>query len=284
MPFSTVNGHLQFVAQKSLLYCRTRYGANGLTLEKEIDKAIGWQPTFFLRPDRNLILAVEVDDNLYPEALKGAAYDIGNFDSPIAVYQACSLNAYQNDPKQLRVRLLRNHGFGIITVDANGDAVMQHPCIPLSQYISNDHLEKELGKLNHVLKVKFNGAHDTYLANPGQGLQQAGQIIEGLIYSLAKRAAANGIIQAGVLKDPLADIIDALYGTQPFKPHRAALGGAREFVKEFRNVASHAPRNAKQAAEKIRRCKTGFMDAINVAAKLRAVFQALGYSITIHVT
>jgi hypothetical protein len=281
MPFDTFTSRLKEVALSTLALCRNRYGGNGLKVEQSIDKDIGWQPTFFLRPARFLILAVEVNDLIYPEALKVAAHDIVHFETPIAVYQACPLEAYQNDPKHGKINLLRRHGFGIITVDDDDVATIQHPCIPLAQHISLEELERELAGLNRVLKVQLKTAHQTYLANEGQGLQQAGQIVEALILSMAKQAARRGILPAGRLTDPLADIIDELYQARQFRSHRAALGSARDFIKEFRNTASHAPRSARQAMEKIKKCKKGFLDAIDVARKLRCVMQALGFPIRI---
>lgn len=284
MPFQNFTQRLQVVASSALAYCKKRYGANGLKTDEGIDNAIGWRPTFFLRPNKNLILAAEVSDILYPEALKGAAHDIRHFESPIAVYQLCPLDAYQNDPKQTKISLLREHGFGIITVDDDGKATVQHPCIPIAQHIPPKQLESELSGLTPGLKVKFRSAHESYHTNEGQGLQQAGQIVEGLIHSIAEQAARKGYIPAPAPNAKLADTIDELYSRPQFKNHRAALGDARGFVKEFRNVASHAPKHAKDAAEKIRKCKTGFLDAINVARKLREVMQAMKFQVRIHIT
>jgi len=284
MPFDNLTPALKAVAAKALELCKKRYGANGLKVEEGISPQIGWRPTFFLRPQRFLILAVEVDDNLYPEALKGAAHDIGHFDSPIAVHQACSLGAYQSDPKQTKINLLRERGFGIITVDDEGVATIQHTCVPLAQHISVAALESEISGLNPVLKVKFKSAHATYSANEGQGLQQAGQIVEGLIMSIATQASKKGIVGNGVPKLALADAIDELYSKKDFKDHRAALGDARAFVKEFRNTASHTPRSATQAAEKIKQCKTGFLDAVSVSKKLRDAMRKMKFQVRIHTT
>lgn len=284
MAFDTYSPRLKLVATKALAYCKSRYGANGLKTELAIDPVISWRPSFHLRPTRFLIVAVEAADNLYPEALKGAAHDINHFDHPIAVYQVCPLDIYQSDPKQSKINLMRNHGFGIITVDSDGQVTVQHTCIPLAQHISSEELDSRMTGLNQKLKVLFRAAHTTYLTNEGQGLQQAGQIVEGLVNSIAKQAVKAGIIPNGVLTQPLADQIDALYQTNDFKNHRAALGGARDFVKDFRNVASHAPKTAQAAADKIRKCKTGFLDAVGIATKLRAVMQAFGYKAHIYTT
>ena len=280
MPFESFTPRLRDVAAAAMRFCRSRYGANGLKIEEGIDKKIGWRPTFFVRPTRSLIVAVEVAENIYPEALKGAAHDIGHFDSPIAVYQACSLDAYQNDPKQTKVNLLRSHGFGLITVDDDNRATLQHSCIPLAQHILPERLETELCGLTRNLKIGFKSAYETYGANAGQGLQQAGQLVEGMVNSIAAQACKRGIISSAA--GNLADVIDRLYETSQFRAHRASLGSARGFIKEFRNTASHPQKSAKQAAEKIRNCKAGFLEGISVSKKLHSVAQALGFQIRIY--
>jgi hypothetical protein len=285
MPFDMLNTGLKKIAECALAFCKKHYGGNSMGVAVAIANEISWRPTFFLKPDRFHILAIEVEEKLFPESLKGAAHDIEHYeDAPISVYQACSLNAYQSDAKQTRVNLLRKHGFGIITVDDDGGVTIQHKCIPLAQHISADQLDSELGSLTPALKVKFKQAHDTYVTNEGQGLQQAGQIVEAVINCIAKQAMKRGVISTGEARGKLADMIDALYSKTQFRDHRAALGAARDFVKEYRNTASHAPKNARQAALKIRKCKAGFLDAIAVATKLRIVMQQLGYKAQIYTT
>jgi hypothetical protein len=283
MAFDTFDARQKAVAEKALSLCRKRYGANGLHIEEAISQELGWRPTFFLRPAKALILAVEVDDNLFPEALKVAAYEVAKFDQPIAVYQACSLTAYQADPKQGKINLLRKNGFGIITVDDDGNAVIQQPGIPLAQHISDEELEGALSELTPGLRVDFKRAHDTYLANPGQGVQQVGQIVEALIGCIAKQAVKKGVITPAEAKGDLADVIDALYQKPTFRNHRAALGAARDFIKEYRNIASHPQKTAAQAMEKIRRCKDGFLRGVGVATKIRLAMQQLHYVIKINV-
>lgn len=281
MPFDTMSEHLRRVALASLGFCKQRWGQSGLRIEQGIDASIGWRPSFHLTIGKS-ILAVEVEDFLYPEILKVGAHDIGHFDAPITVYQACSLEAYQADPKQSRIKLLKDHGFGILTVDDVGVVTLQHRSIPLSQHISSGVFEGQLARLPSAVRVAFVAAFDTYQSNEGQGLQQAGQIIEGLVYCLAKHSARNGVIGQPANNAGPADLIDELYATNAFRPHRAALGGARDFVREFRNTASHAPRSAKQLAEKIRKCRAGFLDALSVAHKLIDTMRAKGCAPRIH--
>jgi hypothetical protein len=280
MPFDSFTPRMKDVATAALAFCKRRYGANGLRIEEGIDKTIGWRPSFFIRQTRFLLLAVEVAENIYPEALKGAAHDIGHFDLPIAVFQVCPLDTFQNDHKQTRAKLLRSHGFGLITVDEDGCATIQHSCVPLAQHIPPEQLESELCGLSRGLKVQFKSAYETYLANAGQGLQQAGQVVENLVNSIAAEAVKRGIIQSAA--GNLADLIDRLYAAKPFQSHRASLGSARGFVNEFRNTASHPQKSAKQAAEKIRKCKAGFLESIGVVKKLYSVAKALGFPIRLY--
>ena len=279
MAFETLSEGMQFVATKSLAYMRHRFGNNGVKIEIGIDRSIAWRPTFYLKQSSVKILAVEVDDNLYPNSLKGAAQDVRHFLAPICVYQACSLEAYQRDPRQENINRLRSHGFGIITVADNGDVVMQHMAVPLSQCITPDEMSSELRDLPTAVKVAFRGAYDVYLTNEGQGLQEAGQIVEAIVAGLARAANKANVVTKGTLGKSLADQIDDLYATNVFKEHRAALGSARTFIKEFRNVASHPSKTRQAAAEKIRKCRKGFLEGISTAHKLSLVAHQLKYKL-----
>jgi hypothetical protein len=279
MPFDTLSERLRLVAERSLALCRTEWGGNGLKKEASLDTRIGWKPTFFLKPNRLLTVGVEVSDVLYPSILKIAAHDIEHVNFPVSIYQACALDLFQRDPHMARVRELREHGFGIITVDDNGFAQIQSRAEPIAQHLSPDRLDELLKPLNPALKVKFKSAHATYQTNIGQGLQECGQIIEALIISIEAQAASNGIITTRATST--AGMIDALYPTPAFQNYRATLGAARDFVSTYRNIASHAPQTPAQAANKIRRCKAGFSEACRIAGKLRDTFQQLGYKIRI---
>jgi|ERR1041385_3967137 hypothetical protein len=282
MAFEGLNDRLRLVAERSITLCRSNWGGHGLTKEQPIDPKIGWQPTFYMKPSRVLMVAVEVSDRLFPEILKIAAHDIERYDFPISVYQACSLRIYQKDPRFARVKQLREHGFGIITVDDDGSALIQVRAEPLAQYITTETLDKELSTLTPRLKVKFKSAYATYLTNTGQGLQEVGQIVEALVKRICMQAESANHVPSNTSKNDTASMIDTLYQTPRFQNHRAALGGARSFVKTYRNTASHPAVTAKQAATKIRKCRAGFLEAIRIADELRSVSQSLGYRIIIH--
>jgi hypothetical protein len=281
MPFDTLSDRLKTVAHGSLGKCREEWGSNGLKTELPIDNAIGWTPTFYLKPNRASIAAIEVNDVIFPEILKIAAHDIEHYDVPIAIYQACSLDVFQGDARLAKVNSLRAHGFGLITVDDSRDTIIQFRAPPLAQHISPERLNAELTGFSSRLKVKFRGAYSTYQTNIVQGLQEAAQIIEALVNCLASQAEAAGKIPAGTSRRDAADIIDTLYATPMFNNYRAALGGARSFFRAYRNPPSHPARTPKEVVEKIRKCKTGLIEAIRMAGELRSLIQKVGYRVII---
>lgn len=269
MPFDTFDSRTKLIAERSLAHCRHQFGSAGLVTEQGISPKIGWRPSFYCRSTKTLIVAVEVAENLYPEVLKGAAHDISFYEAPIAVYQACSLDAYQGDRQQMKVNALREHGFGIMTVDDAGLTMIQHPATPLAQHISSQQLESAIQPLLPKLKVAFREAYATYKTNIGQGLQQAGQVVESMVGAISAQSAKNGHISMTAARGNVASVIDSLYQEDRFKDQRAELGAARAFVNEFRNSASHPAKTPKQAAERMRKCKQGFQDAIAAAIKLQ---------------
>lgn len=277
------------VAEEALDFCTHRYGRRGLAIETSINSEISWQPTFWLKPNKSTIIAVEASEILYPNILKVAAHDLRKFDSPVSVILACPLEIYLADKRQAAVAQLENDGFGIITVSDEPRATFKSPCIPISQHISKKELEDLLKGLKPQLKVAFRNAHDTFRTDVGQGLQSAGQIVEAVVRALAKESEKAGYVSAATPRAPAADVIDTLYTLEDKPSHakdfvqlRAGLAGARPFLRDYRNTASHPSATAKQLAEKIKKCRSGFIDAIHVSNQLLDVMAKKGFRLSVH--
>lgn len=282
MPFDSLTPSLKIVAERALTHCRQQFGGAGLRTEEEIAPAISWRPTFHLRPHRFRTLAVEVADNLYPEALKGAAHDIRHYNQLITVFQVCSLEAVQADKNHKKVNELRRHGFGLLAVAEDGSVTTIHPAVPLIQHITQDEFDELIKALPSGLKVLFRSAFSTYQTTPRQGVQEAAQIVEGLIASIARQGVSDGTLKVSVLKKPAADTVDALWDETKYRDHRAALGGARHFLQAHRNPSSHTPKSAKDAAKIIRDYRAGFMASLHEAVVLARAIEALGYKVKVY--
>lgn len=288
MPFDIFTPRMKQVAECGLTYCTHRFGRTGLKKEEEIHKNISWRPTFFLKANPSLIIGVEVSEVLYPAILKQAAHDIRNYDFPIAVVLACPLEVYLADTKQTLVRQLRNDGFGLLTIGEHGQQLLQHPWQPLAEHISEKEFEDEIKSLRPRLRVALRAAYETYKTNVGQGLQEAGQLVEALIVSLASQSAASGWVTNGLAKKKAAQIIDKLYMLDDGPSHkkdfvhkRAALGAARTFANQYRNIVSHPSRTPKESITRIRKCRKGFMEALNVISQIQEILEDKGFQVRI---
>jgi hypothetical protein len=269
----------QRVADAVLEFFKKRFGRGTAKVNQGIDPSISWRPSFHLRVGP-AILAVEADDVLDPIILRLAMNDILHFSRPVTVYLACSLEVFVNDPKQAKVKELKRNGIGLITVDDDGDVVMQTPAIPLAQHIHEDVLSEKIRDLPPKLKIAFRTAHQTFSVNPGQGLQEAGQIVEAIVDAMGAHAVRDNVLSASKVAGSAANTIDALY--EVLKPQRAALGGARSFAKNYRNIASHPAKSAKELMTKINSCRDGFFDAIKIARDLSGAAKALNYQLKLH--
>lgn len=265
---------LQETFDGGLRYLKGHYGRNGLKKYEEIHPDIHWTPSYHLKVSGALIVAAEVSDDLYPRIVKEALADIHQFDWPIALYVICPLEVYMADQKQTVISRLAKQGIGIITVDDSGRPVLQRPCTPIVQNISEEELEALIRSVSAKLKNKFRLVRETYQTNVGQGLQEAGQVVEAVVKSLADGAASKGWVPAGIRSKSAAEMIDELYQASQFQNYRAALGGARNFLKDFRNIASHPERTSRQLLEKIKSCRSGVCDAIKTSHELMQVARA----------
>jgi hypothetical protein len=277
--FTTLNPSLEMAASQALAHCKNHYGSKGLRLEQGIDPSIAWRPTFFLSVGPFEKLAVEVSDIIYPDVLKGAGQELQHYDGLVRVAQVAPLETFLADKDQKLVQKLRDHGLGLLTVGADGKVIKQFDCAPLIQFVSEAHVEASIKKLPSSLKVLLRTAYQTFRVNPVQGVQDAGQIVEGLVNSLAKQTAAKA--QINPVKG-LANLIDLMYTNAFYKDQRAALGAARGNAKFYRNPTSHAPRSARDAAGRIRQSREGFLSALKDIALLADAMKSLGCKVVVY--
>jgi hypothetical protein len=287
MPFRILSTALvNSVAIHVEKYCSDRYGKNGFKIESGLDPKVNWAPTLQFRPTKYQINAVEVSEDLYPLILKISAHDLRQEcpDIPIAVYVACPLDSYLADSKQTTVRKLKEHGFGLFTVDDTGHVTEQFGAISLIHHIADSDIQAGLKKLPSNVRVKFKDAFEVYKRSSNQGLQDSGQIVEGLIFCLARHCEKVGWITP-IKRSSAAEVVDMLYEStnNRLNQQRAALGRSRYFMKNFRNMASHPPKNIKESAQRIKRGREGFLDSLTTCNELCLALKALGFPAKLHI-
>jgi hypothetical protein len=283
MEFSIVSTALaSTVAHPVANFITERYGKGGFKIESGIRPDLMWRPTIQVNRTKYELLAIEVSEDLYPMILKMVAHDISREipDMPISVYVACPLAVYVADAKQVTVRKLKEHGFGLFTVDDTGHVAEQFPAIPLIHQIPEATLSDGIKSLPSGIRVKFKNAFDLYRTNSNQGLQDTGQLVESLIYCMASNAHKKGWISKPD-KMVAAAMVDQMYAAKELNNYRAALGAARNFLKSYRNMASHPPKSYKAAAEKIKLMRSGFVDSLNTTVALCSALKELHFTIRV---
>ena len=283
MTFTLISPSLTFTAEEALKAATKRYGKRGLQMEKAISDDIRWRPTFFMKPTKTHLVAFEVSDAIYPTILELAALSVLRFDSiPISAYAVCPLGQYIADAKQKEVRRLQSHGFGLYTVDEDGDMVLQVPCVPLVQHISEQAFESQTKKRPLKYKIGFRSAYKSYMATPIQGVQEGAKVVEATIECLASHCKKRGWINGG-LPQAAANKVDTLFNLTQMKPHRAALGGTRSFLKSHRNPTSHPAKSGKDAFRVFSSSQEGFQASIKIALELVAVAKSESIRLTLHI-
>lgn len=214
-------------------------------------------------PTKYLIVAVEASEKPYPDILRIRYPDILNIHIPIAVYCCCPEEAYLKKEHQKDIKDLRAHGFGLLTVDEDGNVTERFDCIPLIQHISESEIEGEIKSLPKAIRLRFREAYKKYNGHPVSGLQDVTEIVEDIVYGAIQHAVKKKMLDDKVLKETSATkSVRNLFGAPPLENKHACQGGLTYFFSKYRNVAHHSPKSRKQAYEKFMNCREGFRAAI----------------------
>ncbi len=246
-----------------------------------IDDRLLWTPSMYFRATHHLVVAAEVSETPYPAILRLRHAEVMAFQEPIAVYCVCPEDVYLRKESQPDVRLLRAHGYGLITVDAEGNATKRHGCIPLIQFITDTDFQQQIDGLPKKWRARLSESYEKYLVNAVSGVQDVSEVLEGLALSAAKGAARKRWATASLASQGLADMLDGLSGIPECKSARAAIGGVRSYVKQYRNPSHHYPRNKKEAVKKYRGAQHGFRDGIRQIHSFRAAMAGIGLNLSL---
>lgn len=273
--------HLIDFAEASVRFLRERNVGVKITYEKEIDIGDKWKPTYWFATRDGRLVAVEVSDKLFPEILRISYSQIIHANKPIMVYQVVPLDVYKADKDEDVINELVKTGIAIISVDSRGRVTLQKSCVALAQHISEEELSKALQKTCAALKTCFFRCHQSYNTNEVQGLQAAGQVIEGIVENYVAHAVKNAWATKKSLGRKISDKIDNLYTLSQCRSVRAALASARSFLARYRNLSSHPVKSLPEAKERIDLCRTGFLDSISIAKVLWDAAKSNGIKVII---
>ena len=238
-----------YLRRSAILHFANLYENPSMLVGKAIDPNLGWVPTFFFTVNGHVTVACEISEGPYPTILEMRRKDIEEIANPIAVYCVCPEESYlanQSDAKRLI-----SHGFGLLTIDSNGKAQSRASCIPLIHRISDLTFKDEIATLPKILKQRLAESFDRYKQNAPSGVADVSEVIEGMIVRAGRDAVKKNWISANKVRPGhTAETIDAILQSNKAIQAAAALGGVRSHISQYRNSASHFPKNKKQAHTK----------------------------------
>jgi len=246
-------------------------------VNKPLSPKLEWVPALrFLWHGHINVFVEPSDDGPYPRLLGMKSAEVRNYPEPIAIYCVCHDAATTTPPGRADSKRLKAHGFGLLTVDPHGHADIQFAAIPLVQAISEADFKHQLTGLPRGIRQSASEAFEDYQAKPVNGVKTLSELVEGMITKAGRDSAMRGDITTAISQSTQADVLDALYDQH--RPARAAIGGARKFIKECRNLSHHWPRNRKAAYQKYFDCRHHFLEGLQTIRSFRQAMKAVGLS------
>ena len=237
--------------------------------EEQLSPRLEWVPALRFTIHRHINVFVEPSESgPYPKILEIKNGDVRNFPEPIAVYCVCPESAITNTDGQKEMRRLKAHGFGLLTVDPSGTAEVLFSAVPLVQSISDAEFKEQIRSLPRNIRQRASEAFVEYRNSPTSGVRILSEVIEGMITKAGQDAVRHDHIPRGQISQATAaKLLDALH--EKFFGARAAIGGARSYIKECRNLSHHWPTRKRDSYRKYADCRHQFLEGIRLARSFR---------------
>ena len=248
----------------------TTYESPKMYVEEELSKRLAWRPALRFSIRQYINVFVEPSEvGPYPRILDLKYAEVLNYPEPIAVYAVCPHEAIASTEQRREMGRLQSHGFGLVTVDEEGEVRRLFPAMPLVQVIPEAEYRELLRGLPKKIRQRISEAFEDYKNNPVKGAQTITELTEGMVIQACADAVKKGIVSNGAVSGTVARKLDALAAAQGLFDARAAVGGIREYMSVDRNLNHHWPRSKKKAYQKYVNCRYTFVEGIKKIARFR---------------
>jgi hypothetical protein len=249
------------------------------TPNQDVVDALKWKPTCSLSSSGHIHTLVEMsEDKVYPQILRLRHAELTQFPEPVAVYVVCPEEIAIEPSSQSDIKDLESHGYGLVVVDATGKAHRRFAAIPIVQVISTLDYVAATKSLPKRVKQSVAQAFVDYRAKPTVGVVTLSEIVEGLATRAVTDAVKKGWITNGVAKGAIANALDEMYTSKDCRSSRAAIGGIRNYVANFRNPSHHWPKNKKKAHEKYSQSRHAFLEGLRLLREFPGAMKNIGLS------
>ena len=261
MADNSLSSGLDLLIDSAKSYFRLTFQVSPLQVAKAIDKTVNWAPSLTFKINDHLIVVCEPSENAYPAIFSMRRTDIMRLQVPISIYCICDEEVYLK--QQADAKRLINDGYGLLTVDADGNVQRRSTAIPLLQQINDEEFRTEIRSLPQKLRTRLAESFDRYKHNAPSGSADIAEVMEGIILKAGREAADKGWIEASSAKPsaPAATLV-AMQGSKQFASILAAVGAAQGYISMYRNLNHHFPKNKKEATKRYRDCKHSFIEGL----------------------
>lgn len=269
----------EFLRNAARRFFEDYYESPQMHLNEELHRELAWTPALRFTLHECINVFVEPSETgPYPRILEMKNSEVRNFPEPIAIYAVCPDNMLSTSDQQSNMKSLQSHGFGLITVAQDGRATQLFHASPLIQVIPRAEFKGEIKGLPKKIRQRASEAFEDYCNKPVNGVKTVSELLEGLVTQAGNEAVKKNYLTKTELGNGSADTLDALHDVGQFKNVRAEIGGVRSYIKEYRNLSHHWPKNKNKAHKKYADCRHAFLDAIKQIARFRAAMKKVALS------
>ncbi len=268
----------EYLTERAITYFSANYGGPVIS-SPGLVRGVSWSPSLSFSINTYLTVCGEAsDDKAYPEVLRLRNADVLAVHEPISIYSVTTDEVFFRAAEQEHVRELEKHGYGLLTVSDDGTVQRRIIARPLVQHISKQEFVSITKGLPSSLRQQVSSAFDTYSVNPSSGVAQLSEVVEGMITRAYKDGHKRGWLKKRSPPGTTSLTLDAIGLAVEFGNAAAALGGARAFYSDYRNLTHHFPRNKRKAHKKYCDCRHGFLEGLKRIEGLRSAMRKLNLS------
>ncbi|QNM82028.1 hypothetical protein H8M03_08270 [Sphingomonas sabuli] len=235
---------------------------------------IDWRPSLHFRTPSHSIVAAQIGEAVFPEILRRRRGSLMRSALPLTVFCVCPLEEYQNNPEEAED--LRDNGFGLITISANGGCQLQYDAVPLQHIIQLEEVELEFDGLPKKLRQRLADSYRAYSGDPLAGVRDVTEVFEEIINKAAATARRKGWITATQEAQGLANVLQTMENRPPMNQKRQTIAAARGFTHKYRNFNHHPPAEARARARRFRECRHAFLEGLKQIRDFREDMAEVG--------
>lgn len=253
----------EFLREAAQKFFSDLYEHPAIHINEEFHKDLLWTPTLRFVVNHHINVFVEVNETgPYPQIVRMRHANLLQIAEPIAVYAVCPEEMILTPAQRKDTKEMRAHGYGLLTVNDDGDAEREFTASPLVQVIPRAEYKAIIAGLPKSIRQQVSQAYEDYNGKPVNGVSKITEIVEGLVNKACDDVVRKKYADKKDFGINIAANLDKLYALEQCGGARPAIGGVRSYYSTYRNLTHHWPKNKAKAHKKYADCRHAFMDGL----------------------